>query len=176
MKFIKNRYAFGVSFKNNRCLRRALILFLGCAFTFPIALVGQAKIVLSNGKINFEEYKPIIYPDLSRVVGLNAKDSCELTIMPGCEFSYSFQNNIDNPDSFEYLFRQAIIKAISGWRFENFTDQAITVKLNIFFELSGTTEYIDSKLKNQIIFDQNSITIKVIDTKRLIVEGKSIFH
>jgi hypothetical protein len=61
-----------------------------------------------------------------------------------------------------------MIYAFRGWTFVNDTGQAIALKLNVLFELSGSTANSDSKLKNKIIINQNSITIKVIDSKRIV--------
>jgi hypothetical protein len=148
------------------CLCSAALFFCS-VFVYPITLASQTKVVWSNGTISFEEYQPIIYPDLWRIVGRNTDDSCELAIMPGGIFTYSFQNPY--ADSGDHSFRKAILDAFSGWRFINNTDKVINVKLTVLFELSGTTEYYDSKLKNQITFDQNSITIKVTHTKKKLI-------
>jgi hypothetical protein len=133
-------------------------IFLAC----PFLLNAQISIGCSNGLTSFEQYQPIIYPFLARRAGVTANQTGELSIKSGGDFTY----RLDEPRfSLSKEIQEAIVGAISGWKFQNDAGQTISLKLSIFFELPETVRFADDKVKNQITFSKSDITIKVIASK-----------
>jgi hypothetical protein len=132
---------------------------------FPVDLTGQASILCSGVLTSFEEYQPIIYPYFPRRAGVSTGLGCELTIMPGGKFAYRLLNPVLDKNLVIYELQEAMLSSFSGWRFKNDTGQPINMQLTVLFELSGTVTFADDKAINQIAFDKNNITIKVIAAK-----------
>jgi hypothetical protein len=140
-----------------------LIFFIGIYAIFPVNLHGQASVVCSSSLASFEQYQPIIYPELGRVSGIQDSVSFELSIMPGGKFDY--RPLFSPKDLRPAIFLEEILRAFSGWQFSNNTANTITLKLNVVFEISGIVHTEDRIVKNRIAFDQDTITIRVIATR-----------
>jgi hypothetical protein len=139
-----------------------LILWVAVILASAITLNGQANVTCSSDFASFEEYQAIPYPVLARRAGVHAAYDFELSIIPGGKFSYKFEEPSSDKNGMAYLFQDAIVNSFAGWRFAN---GARSLKLTVSFQLSGTVRFEDSKVRNQISFNRDHITIKVLATK-----------
>ena len=129
---------------------------------WPFLLNAETKVGCSNGSVSFEQYQPIVYPPLARRAGVTANQTGELSIKPGGDFTYRLD---ELRFSLSKEIQDAIIDAISGWKFQNDTGRTISLKLNFLLELPETVHVWDDKVKNQINFSQDHVTIKIIASK-----------
>jgi hypothetical protein len=140
-----------------------LIFLVGIYGAFSADLYGQASVVCSGGLASFEEYQPIIYPELGRVSGIQDTVGFALSVRPGGQFDY--ERIYPTKRITLAVFPEAVLTSFSGWRFSNNTANTITLKLNVVFEISGIVNREDTIVKNRIAFDQDTITIRVIATR-----------
>jgi hypothetical protein len=141
--------------------QRIFIIFF---MILSIHLHGQEHVVCSGDLASFEEYQPILYPAFLRRIGVHSNFNINITVIPGGKFTYTIVDPITNKD-IVYDLQEAIVNAISGWKFVNDTNKNISIKIKVVFELSGEVQAKDDIVKNNIRFYQSDITIKVIATR-----------